>query len=117
VIEFMVSAATQAFFVAYTVAHHYHVPLLLRIAQQIVAFFANTFVGPILAIGTTLFYYDQRVRKEGYDLEWMMAAAGLGGTTSREASPESVNAAMERDALEAPGLQAAPDALGPGDGI
>jgi hypothetical protein len=25
----------------------------------------------------TLFYYDQRIRKEGFDIEWMMQAAGL----------------------------------------
>ena len=37
----------------------------------------NTFVVPISAIGITLFYYDQRIRKEGYDIEWMMQAAGL----------------------------------------
>jgi hypothetical protein len=29
------------------------------------------------ATGLTLFYYDQRIRKEGYDIEWMMEAAGL----------------------------------------
>ena len=40
-------------------------------------FFTNTFLGPIWATGITLFYYDQRVRKEGYDIEWMMQAAGL----------------------------------------
>ena len=46
-------------------------------AQQFVAFLTNSFVAPILATGTVLFYYDQRVRKEGYDIEWMMQAAGL----------------------------------------
>jgi hypothetical protein len=40
-------------------------------------FFTNTFLGPIWATGITLFYYDQRVRKEGYDIEWLMQAAGL----------------------------------------
>ncbi len=34
-------------------------------------------VGPIFPIAITLFYYDQRIRKEGYDIEHMMAAAGL----------------------------------------
>jgi hypothetical protein len=29
------------------------------------------------ATGLTLFYYDQRIRKEGFDIEWMMQAAGL----------------------------------------
>jgi hypothetical protein len=40
-------------------------------------FFSNVLIGPIYAIGLTLFYYDQRIRKEGYDIEWMMQAAGL----------------------------------------
>jgi hypothetical protein len=34
-------------------------------------------IGPIYSTGLTLFYYDQRIRKEGFDIEWMMQAAGL----------------------------------------
>jgi hypothetical protein len=49
----------------------------LTAISQIIAFFTNSFLGPIYAAGITLFYYDQRVRKEGYDIEWMMQAAGL----------------------------------------
>ena len=37
----------------------------------------HTVIGPLFPIAVTLFYYDQRVRKEGYDLERMMVAAGL----------------------------------------
>lgn len=37
----------------------------------------ETLVWPIFPIATTLLYYDQRVRKKGYDLEKMMEAAGL----------------------------------------
>ena len=33
-------------------------------------------VGPIYPIALTLIYYDQRIRKEGYDIEQMMQAAG-----------------------------------------
>lgn len=36
-----------------------------------------TLVGPIYPIAVTLIYYDQRIRREGYDIEWMMRAAGL----------------------------------------
>ena len=32
---------------------------------------------PILPIAITLFYYDQRMRREGYDIERLMDAAGL----------------------------------------
>jgi hypothetical protein len=38
------------------------------------------FIGPIYPIAITLLYYDQRVRKEGYDLEKMMEAAGMTAT-------------------------------------
>ncbi|HTB98824.1 MAG TPA: glycerophosphoryl diester phosphodiesterase membrane domain-containing protein [Terracidiphilus sp.] len=69
---------TQLFFIVATVKHHGDLPALVRVLQQLVAFFTNTFVGPIYATGFTLFYYDQRVRKEGYDIERMMHAAGLG---------------------------------------
>jgi hypothetical protein len=32
---------------------------------------------PVPWIALALFYNDQRVRKEGYDIEWMMQQAGL----------------------------------------
>jgi hypothetical protein len=44
---------------------------------QVAGFLVITFIGPIYSTGLTLFYYDQRVRKEGYDIVWMMQAAGL----------------------------------------
>ena len=45
--------------------------------QQLATFIVNTFIGPIYSTGLTVFYYDQRVRKEGYDIERMMQTAGL----------------------------------------
>ena len=63
-------------------------PVGLRVVQQVVAFCTNTFVGPIYATGFTLFYYDQRVRKEGYDIEWMMRAAGMTETAPPAAGEE-----------------------------
>ncbi len=68
---------TQLFFIVATFRHHGELPAAIRVLQQLVAFCTNTFVGPIYATGFTLFYYDQRVRKEGYDIERMMRAAGL----------------------------------------
>ena len=67
---------SQLFFIVMAVRHG-QLPVGVRIAQQMVAFVTNTFIGPIYATGLTLFYYDQRVRKEGYDIEWLMEAAGL----------------------------------------
>lgn len=49
----------------------------LQITQQFMIFFITTFITPIYSTGFMLFYYDQRVRKEGFDIEWMMQSAGL----------------------------------------
>jgi hypothetical protein len=77
VIELGLIAVTQSFFLVLAFRHHGVMPAGWRVLQQVVSFFTTTFVAPIPAIGITLFYYDQRVRKEGYDIEWMMQAAGL----------------------------------------
>lgn len=37
-------------------------------------FISASLVGPLVTIALTLIYYDQRVRKEGFDLQLMMAA-------------------------------------------
>lgn len=52
-------------------------PVGWLVVQQIGAFVSSTLIGPIYSTGLTLFYYDQRIRKEGFDIEWMMQAAGL----------------------------------------
>lgn len=41
------------------------------------AFAVQTLVKPVYGIALALFYYDQRIRLEGYDIERMMDAAGL----------------------------------------
>jgi hypothetical protein len=53
------------------------IPIGWMIFQQFGVFVMDTLIGPIYSIGLTLFYYDLRIRKEGYDIEWMMQAAGL----------------------------------------
>ncbi len=40
-------------------------------------------LSPIYPIALTLFYYDQRIRKEGYDIERMMEAAGLNAPVTK----------------------------------
>jgi hypothetical protein len=90
---------TQLFFIVATVRHHSVLPIGLRVLQQLVAFCTNTFVGPIYATGFTLFYYDQRVRKEGFDIEWMMHSAGLSYAPApaigQQASPSAPGASVE----------------------
>jgi hypothetical protein len=40
-------------------------------------FAAQALTRPVYGIALTLFYFDQRMRKEGFDIEWMMALAGM----------------------------------------
>jgi hypothetical protein len=53
-----------------------------RQVYEVVIYFFYAVVGavvrPLYPIAVTLFYYDQRSRKEGFDVEVMMEAAGLG---------------------------------------
>ena len=86
VIQFGLVAITQMFFVVVAFQQHGQLPVGLRVLQQVIGFVTNTFIGPMYATGLTLFYYDQRVRKEGFDIEWMMQAAGL---TAHLKQPES----------------------------
>jgi hypothetical protein len=44
--------------------------------QNLISAIVNTVVTPIMSIALTLAYYDQRVRKEAFDIENMMALLG-----------------------------------------
>src|ERR1035438_7135806 len=68
---------SQGFFIVAAFKNHIVLTLWAQILQQFVGFLTNSFIGPMYATGLTLFYYDQRIRKEGFDIEWMMQAAGL----------------------------------------
>ena len=61
-------------------------PLLWMVVAQIGSFLTSALIGPIYSTGLTLFYYDQRIRKEGFDIEWMMQAAGLSPQTELPAA-------------------------------
>jgi len=51
-------------------------PQIYAEVSFVVQFLITAVLAPIAPISLTIFYYDQRVRKEGYDLEKMMEAAG-----------------------------------------
>lgn len=40
-------------------------------------FAVKALVKPIYGIALTIFYFDQRIRKEGFDIEWLMDRAGM----------------------------------------
>jgi hypothetical protein len=76
--------------------------LTTQIVAAFGAFFSGSFVLPIYSIALTLFYYDQRIRKEGYDVEWLMEQAAvipgatpLTGTTSATLAPASLTPQTE----------------------
>jgi hypothetical protein len=46
-------------------------------------------LAPVSYIAPVLFYFDQRVRKEGYDIEWMMEQAGLAPQAEPAATPDA----------------------------
>jgi len=77
VIQVGLVGITQIFFLVAAVRQHGLLPVWAQVLQQVVGFLTNSFIGPMYATGLTLFYYDQRVRKEGFDIEWMMEAAGM----------------------------------------
>ena len=77
IVDITLAVITQMFFIIYSARHQNYLPTGLAVAQAFVSFLTNTFVAPILATGLTLFYFDQRIRNEGFDIEWMMQAAGL----------------------------------------
>ena len=76
-VQLLLVGLTQGFFVVVGLKHQGVIPVWMRVVQQFLAFLTNTFIQPIYATGFTLFYYDQRIRKEGYDIERMMQTAGM----------------------------------------
>jgi hypothetical protein len=75
---------------------------LLQFANLSISFLVRVFVMPIYSTALLLFYFDQRTRIEGYDIEQLMAQAGwpeipppppaleIAYQYSRETEPESV---------------------------
>lgn len=51
-------------------------PMQYQVMQALASFMASTLSGPISIIAFSLVYYDQRVRKEAFDLTLMMEAIG-----------------------------------------
>ena len=91
VIQIGLVLVTQMFFIVMSVRHG-QLSAGARVLQQLVAFVTNTFISPIYATGFTLFYYDQRVRKEGYDIELLMQAACLTQPPERTQLPSAPDA-------------------------
>jgi hypothetical protein len=46
--------------------------LVWRVASLVATFLSSCLVGPLATIAFALVYYDERVRKEAFDLQLMM---------------------------------------------
>jgi hypothetical protein len=62
-----------------------------EIVNILINFAMQTLIMPVYVTALVLFYYDQRVRMEGYDIEWMMEQAGLSG---HEPAPANAQTAV-----------------------
>ena len=60
----------------------FHSYELTGVLQALVSFLAGVLVGPLATVAMSLVYYDERVRKEGFDLELMMTALNRTASTS-----------------------------------
>lgn len=92
IIQIGLAALSQGFFIVAGIRHKGMLPLWMSVLQQLLAFLTNTFVGPIYATGFTLFYFDQRIRKEGFDIEHMMTAAGMTAAPTTAQVPPGLEA-------------------------
>jgi hypothetical protein len=64
----------------------------------------------VYSIALMLFYYDQRIRHEGFDIEWMMQRAGL---ITVPANPPSVPAPYPGEFSPAPPVEDIPQTRDP----
>jgi MFS family permease len=49
--------------------------MILQIVSLAITFLYGVLISPIAAIGLCLFYFDERVRREGFDIEFLMSRA------------------------------------------
>jgi hypothetical protein len=63
-----------------------------QVLDQVLTTLGGIVFGPITAIALTLAYYDQRVRKEAFDIEHMMALMVATGNAAPESTPPEASA-------------------------
>lgn len=75
--------------------HYFHVYMSIYLVCEGII---SALLTPVFPIALTLLYYDQRIRKEGFDIELMMQTAGM---HAPEAAPVAVPAADTEEARPA----------------
>jgi len=76
--------------------------IVAAVLYLVVDFTVQVLLAPVSWIALVLFYYDQRIRKEGFDIEWMMQQAGLTQPASN---------ALPAEGASISGLVALPDTV------
>lgn len=95
-IGFVLGSGTQAVyrFVAIVLyRNHYWNPVFQRLyspGSVLIGTCVNVLLIPLYPITLTLLYYDQRIRREGLDIEWLMNAAGWESHANPPAVPTPV---------------------------
>jgi hypothetical protein len=64
------------------------------------AFAVQALIKPVFGIALMLFYYDQRIRLEGFDIEWMMQQAGLTVPAAPDTGAVPLAASIEPPGVE-----------------
>jgi hypothetical protein len=64
--------------------------LALALGNNLGSSLVSAVIGPLATIAMTLIYYDERVRKEAFDLNYMMEM--LDGPTPQQASSAAASA-------------------------
>ena len=67
-------------------AHAQAMGVMMTICLYGAMFVVRALTKPVYGIGLTVFYFDQRIRKEGFDIEWMMQQAGMVGVPAASAA-------------------------------
>jgi hypothetical protein len=63
--------------------------VLVQVISLLVAFLCSSLIGPVAAIALCLFYIDERVRKEAFDIEFLMnKTATVPGAAAGDATAE-----------------------------
>lgn len=101
----MVATVIQLPFILLAARAHAAEQLVMQGIILSVNFIVTTVVGPIAAIGLCLFYFDERVRREGFDIEMLLR----GASDSTPSTPPLPEPAFLADPSDDP--QPAPEQL------
>lgn len=82
--------------------HAQTMSVVLAIAWYLLSYAVQVLIKPVYGIALAVFYFDQRIRTEGFDIEWMMREAGMEQETLATQTvpwlPPATPAALPNDA-------------------